>query len=526
MWFLSFYKALPAAPPIEDKEAVDRRYRRTREIAFLSILIGYSMFYVCRLAFSVAKKPMLDDGVLTVDQMGSVGAALFFTYAFGKFVNGFLTDWTHLGRLMTTGLLGSSILVFLFGIKWPAAWVFIVIWGLHGWFQSMGSAPSGAILANWFSNRERGTRYGIWSISHSVGSAFTFAVTSLIVAGFGWQWGFWAAGGICIFMALILFVSLPDRPRAYGLPPVSVYKNDISTVTFHDAASLRQDQWAVIRNPYLWILGLSSASMYIARYAMENWGVLYLQEVNAYTLVNAGFLFFVAKIVETVGTACCGFISDSFFQSRRNITTLAYGVTMIVGMVVFFYAPSSKLGVLDVSLKSSLDQGVLDDRLLVAFKDRGIDLDPGAFQLRSTSQKGSEGWVISRRSWSVLGGGFHVFDREAGLVIARQYHPLHLLGASVFGFGVGGLIALLGGLIAIDICPKRVSGAAMGMIGMFSYLGASCQERITGKLLSAGESVVAGTVTHDFSTARLFWIGAAVASVLFYCMIWNVKARE
>jgi len=230
--------------------------------------------------------------------------------------------------------------------------------------------------------------------------------------------------------------------------------------------------------------------------------------------------------VETVGTACCGFVSDFFFQSKRNITTLAYGVMMILGMVVFFYAPSSKLGVLDVSLKSSLDQGVLDDRLLVAFKDRGIDLDPAWFELRSTSQKGSEGWVISRRSWSVIGGGLHIFDREDGLVIARQYHPLHLLGASVFGFGVGGLIALLGGLIAIDICPKRVSGAAMGMIGMFSYLGASCQERITGRLLSAGESVVAGTVTHDFSTARLFWIGAAVASVLFYGLIWNVKARE
>ena len=48
---------------------------------------------------------------------------------------------------------------------------------------------------------------------------------------------------------------------------------------------------------------------------------------------------------------------------------------------------------------------------------------------------------------------------------------------------------------------------------MFSYLGASCQERITGRPLSAGESVVAGTVTHD-RTALLDWRRCGVRVVL------------
>ncbi len=526
MGILRFYHALPVVPEMQDQTAIRKRYRWRREVAFMSILIGYSMFYVCRLSFSVAKKPMLDDGVLDVNQMGHVGAALFFSYAFGKFVNGFLADWTHLGRLMATGLLGSSLLVILFGVNWHVAWVFALVWGIHGWFQSMGAGPSGALLANWFSGRERGTRYGIWSTSHSVGSALTFAITSMVVASVGWQWGFWAAGGSCLIVAVALFFTLPDRPRAYGLPPVATYTGDAQTDGLHNREGLGKDQWAVIKNPYLWVLGLSSACMYVARYAMENWGVLYLQEANAYTLVNAGFLFFVAKVVETIGTACCGVVSDVFFQSRRNVTTLAYGVLMCAGLAIFFYAPSSKLGMLDPGLKPTLDSGTLDAPLVAALEQQGIDIEPGQYTLGAASEKGSKGWAIAPKSWSVFGGGIHIFDGKESLIVARQYHPLHLLGASVFGFGIGGLIALLGGLIAIDICPKRVAGAAMGMIGMFSYLGASCQERITGMLLKAGETKIGDTVTHDFSTVRLFWLGASVVSILLYCTLWNAKARE
>ena len=52
--------------------------------------------------------------------------------------------------------------------------VFAVLWGLNGWFQSMG-APAGVVSLNrWYDNKDRGTYYGIWSektvshLSHSI----------------------------------------------------------------------------------------------------------------------------------------------------------------------------------------------------------------------------------------------------------------------------------------------------------------------------------------------------------------------
>jgi OPA family sugar phosphate sensor protein UhpC-like MFS transporter len=36
-------------------------------------------------------------------------------------------------------------------------------------------------LSHWFARKERGTRYGIWSASHSIGEGLTFAGTAFLV---------------------------------------------------------------------------------------------------------------------------------------------------------------------------------------------------------------------------------------------------------------------------------------------------------------------------------------------------------
>ena len=47
-------------------------------------------------------------------------------------------------------------------------------------------------------------------------------------------------------------------------------------------------QWnAVVKNPAVWILGMSSLCVYIARYAVESWGVVYLTSQKGYDMMGA-----------------------------------------------------------------------------------------------------------------------------------------------------------------------------------------------------------------------------------------------
>ncbi len=101
-----------------------------------------------------------------------------------------------------------------------------------------------------------------------------------------------------------------------------------------------------------------------------------------------------------------------------------------------------------------------------------------------------------------------------------------VVGMVLFGLGLAGLVASLGGLFAVDICPKRATGAAMGVIGVFSYIGAAVQENISGALLDRHSHMVGADRVYDFGPAIWFWIGSSVVSLLLAATLWRAKLRD
>lgn len=526
MRLLHFFRTGPDKPLLADKEEIRRIYERKRRSVFLGLIFGYSFFYVCRLTISVAKKPIVDAGVLNPEQLGTVGFAFFMVYAFGKLTNGFLADRSNIGRFMSTGLLVSAVLLILFGFT-QAFLLFVVLWGLSGWFQAMGSAPSGASISQWFSNRERGTRYSIWSSAHPLGEGLSMVLTATIISYLGWRWGFWIAGSVSIVVALILFKMLADRPRAYGLPTVADYKNDHTLESVKDDNDVNRAQFEVLKNPYVWILGLSCTTVYIARYGISSWGPMYLQEAKDYTLITAGLVFGWSKIFELTGAVTSGFVSDFFFGARRNVTTLLYGLIMVSGLLVLYASPSTHLADLDLPAKGAFRAGPVDESLRRLFQEQQIVLPAHATVEAHEKKDGANPvWLVKNDRWYLFWTGYAVEETASRLKVTAKYHLAHLAGIALFGLGLGGTLVFVGGLIAIDICSKRASGAAMGLIGMFSYLGAAMQDWVSGKLIHAGAITVDGHPIHDFNNAFLFWLCAAAASVVFACLLWNVKAKD
>ena len=481
--FIDFFRTGPDRPPADiDAATMRRSYERHRWSVFLSATIGYGLFYVCRINFSVIKKPMLDEGLLTATQMGYIGSALLFGYAAGKLVNGFLADRSNIRRFMSFGLLASAVLNLFLGFN-PGFTVFLVAWGVNGWLQSTGAPGSIVTMSHWFSPKERGSRYGIWCISHNIGEGLTFVLTAFFVSSMGWHWGFWGPALMCIVAAAILSRTLADRPQTLGLPPVTEYKDDIAPMDKADA-SVGHLQMEVLRNPAVWALGLSSAMMYVARYGVNNWGVLVLQEGKGHSMMDAGTILGIYSVSGLAGSFLSGIISDRFFGSRRNLPAFLFGLLQIASLTALFLAP------------------------------------PGHF-------------------W------------------------LDAMALAVFGFAMGVLVSFLGGLMAIDIVSPRAAGAAAGVVGMFSYIGAALQDTASGWLIDVGRTVqevpvdvdmgrltafcgamgtdlsilvgpdrCAGTRTiavqkidYAFTDPFLFWIGASVLSLLLALAVWKAVDR-
>ena len=96
----------------------------------------------------------------------------------------------------------------------------------------------------------------------------------------------------------------------------------------------------------------------------------------------------------------------------------------------------------------------------------------------------------------------------------------------LFGLGVGALMVYLGGLMAVDICSKEASGAALGAIGVASYIGAGIQDVISGQLINDAAVIVDGETIYNFDAAGTMWIGSAVVSLVLAIFVWNAKSPD
>ena len=101
-------------------------------------------------------------------------------------------------------------------------------------------------------------------------------------------------------------------------------------------------------------------------------------------------------------------------------------------------------------------------------------------------------------------------------------HPwLDVTAMVLFGLAVGILLTFLGGLMAVDRVPKCAAGAALGIAGIGSYLGAGLQSAFSGCLVERGADGAAKLMGHTFANGytldwlAFFWIGVAALSVVF-----------
>ncbi len=66
----------------------------------------------------------------------------------------------------------------------------------------------------------------------------------------------------------------------------------------------------------------------------------------------------------------------------------------------------------------------------------------------------------------------------------------------------------------------------MGVIGLFSYAGASIQEFVSGVLINSGKTVLNGKTIYNFSHPADFWVLASVGACLLPLLVWNAKPQE
>ena len=142
------------------------------------------------------------------------------------------------------------------------------------------------------------------------------------------------------------------------------------------------------------------------------------------------------------------------------------------------------------------------------------------------------GWISdrffksSRNVPALVFGLMNVVSLCLFLLVPGTHFWLDATAMIIFGLGIGVLICFLGGLMAVDIAPNAAAGAALGVVGIASYIGAGLQDIMNGVLIEGNKTVVNGADVYDFTYVNCFWIGSAIVSLLLTLLVWNAKRNE
>ena len=457
MSLYSFYRiSRPSADKVPQAE-VESTYKRLRSRTFWGAVVAYSLYYVCRLSLSIVKQPLIDGEIFTAGQLGVIGSSLLFVYAVGKFMNGFIADYCNIKRFMATGLLVSAVANLILGLlglfhgaSGMASAVFFisfaVLWGVNGWVQSMGSPPGIISLSRWFPLSKRGTYYSFFCSSPYLGEFLSFIIVGLVVGALGWQYGFIFAslGGFIGAAIIIFFVS--DTPESKGLPSVQELSGE--ELKAEDKMRTAEIQKSVLKHPGIWIIAASSAFVYIAKYAIANWGVLFLQKEKAFSLESATQIIAFSAALGVLGTILAGWLSDRVFRGSRIMPVIISGLLSFISFGLFLFA----------------------------------------------------------------GGGY----------------VANVIYVSTFSLAVGVLYCIIAGLMAMDIVPRKATGAALGIVGISSYVAAGIQDIASGYLIQGYTETAAdmADAVYNFTPVSLFWLFAMFIAFVLPVVSWKMMKRK
>ena len=456
--------------PSEKKVPADKQdkvYKSLRFQTFVAGTIGYSLYYVCRTGLNVVKGPIIEEGFLTATQLGAISSCLLYAYAAGKFVNGMLADRSNIKRFMALGLLVSAFANLVFGLT-----------GL--WNTSVGAASSALVLFLSF----------LWTLN-------------------GWAQSMGTAPAV---IGLSRWYPLNIRGTYYGFFSSSHNIGEGLSFLFCGLlVGLAGWQYGFVGSAIAGVVGV----IVILFFLHDNPESKGLPQVEILTG---------EKTKEQLEAEAVQKSAEA--KVDKSAETKAMQKSVFKNPGVWFLALAS--GFMYVARYAVNGWGTL------VLEGKGFSTAEAATIISINAWCGIFGTVLS----GFLSDKLFKGDRQLPALVAGILHVISLIiflygGDSVAinvlamilrGLAIGVLICFLGGLMAVDIVPRKASGSALGIVGLVSYIFASTQDIISGILIDKGTTVVEGVKHIDFTQVGYLWIGAAIIS--FILPLFNWKKRQ
>ena len=292
-------------------------------------------------------KQVHEHSSMTITWLSAIDSTYLFCYAIGLVISGALEDRFPLrilvpAGLTISGLIYSSIIIMGYSDVY-LPYIFLIHFGLQGFFQSTVWPGTVALLGNWFTKTHRGKIMGFWSSNASVGNIIGALVGGIILSfGQDWMVVTMTMAAFQIVVGLVYVLTIPDRPK------VSPYAAEQGLIEededkIENGAGPSINSFEMIRNhepghkeamPFLEAImlpgvipfSLNFAGVKSLYYGLSMWLPFFLSKrINHPELI--GTLAASLNVGAVIGSIVCGWLGD-YFKFRPPIIAVFLTVSI------------------------------------------------------------------------------------------------------------------------------------------------------------------------------------------------------
>lgn len=320
-------------------------------LLFLSTVINY----VDRQTLSVLARTIQDDLGMTDIQYSNVVQAFLFAYAVSYLLSGRITDWLGARTAMTCFIAWWSVANMLTGLSRSALSL-----GVFRFLLGMGepgnytAAPKA--MSEWFTPRERGLAWGIYTSGSSIGAAIAPALIAFLALRFGWRSAFIVTGlaGLSWIVPWLWLYRRPhEHPRITAEERARVPPPVAETAAGAEAGHASEWQrWrSLLAQRNTWLVLLIRLMTDPIWYFYLFWFPKYLQDARHLTLADVGKVGWVVYLAADIGSIQGGWVAGRLIkagllpvESRKRVMMVAACLLPLSPLVAF--APSAGWAIL------------------------------------------------------------------------------------------------------------------------------------------------------------------------------------
>ena len=292
-------------------------FRAAQWRMLLATMFCYLFYYTGRQTFGFAIPGIQAEYGWSKEQLGWCSTALLWSYALGQAINGNLADKFGGRRLMSLGAVLSC------AFNWVTSFSTSLLqlgsfWAVNGYVQSMGWAPGGRVITNWWSRYERGRVFGLYVFAAGMSSVLSFAM-ALVVVEFGWRWIFRLPVLLLFAAGVIYFLVVRDHPRDLGFNAPEEddpEEPEASKGSVESAGDSQTGDPAVRRYLQFAVACLAIGFQNAARYGLLIWVPVHFLGSD-WKQGGSKWVSVALPVGMALGALTSGWISDRFLNRRR-----------------------------------------------------------------------------------------------------------------------------------------------------------------------------------------------------------------